>query len=69
VWILGCEIEHFLHDTRNGLSMAIGNGKQTEIIALTQERIGSRHVTARNHGPASNGQKVNNHECDEENRQ
>jgi hypothetical protein len=49
--------------------MPIGNGKQTEIIALTQERIGGGHVTARNDRTATDRQEVNHHERNEKDRQ
>ena len=48
--ILGREIEHFLHDPCDGLSVPIGDSEQAEIIAFTQKRVGCSHVTARDHG-------------------
>src|SRR4029077_5891395 len=69
VWVLCCEVEHFLHDTRDGFSMPIGDSKQAQIIAFTEQCIGCSHVTARNHGPPPDCHQVNDHERDEKDRQ
>ena len=45
--------------------MPVGNSQQPEIIAFTQERIGSRHITARNDRSAPDRQEVNDHKRDE----
>ena len=62
--ILGCEIEDFLHDSRDRFAMPIGNGKQSKIITLAQKCVGRRHVTARNHRATADRHQVNNHERD-----
>ena len=69
IGVLGGEIEHFLHDPRNGLAVPIRNGEQAKIIAFAQKCVGGSHVTARDHGAAPDRHEINNHEHDGKDRQ
>ena len=67
--ILGHEIEHFLHDPRDRFPMPIRNGEQPQIIALTQKRVRSCHITGRNHGATPDCHQVDYDQHDKKDRQ